>query len=959
MGRYCILCLLTVFFVLTVIASAAAEKSARIRVGYCDYTGFIEQNANGIYVGYGCEYLDEMAKYTGWEYEYIFGSWEECLARLENGDIDLLPMAESSQERLRRYEVSQYSMGTEYAVLFVLPTNKKVFYEDFAAFSGIKVGMIRGIHQNILFSDYAKQHSFVPEAHYFASNVEMQAALYDGRIDAILTGSMDEKSDEKIIAQFAPQSVHIMARKGDREVMDSAEQAMRKIEEEKPYFELYLYEKYYGNADGANQLKLKREDVEFAQRCPVIRIVCDPNFSPISCYNDDTKQYTGAYVDILRLLLDRLSLAYEFVPVESSQEGLEKIKTGDADILLRVCRDPELEKIYNLNFTDPYIYEKNVIMGKKGISFYESAQLTIAVLDKNLGLQYFIKENYPSWSIKTYDTVEQCLSAIQEGEADISMQGVDWAMNYFQPDDYPQIGTITALDIDVPIRLGVSKDISPHLAQILNKSIQALSKQDQSECVIKNTFGNAYRVSTWEFIKKKRMNIALSFCVAGLLLTLIIFWVKRRKERELRLIAYTDRLTGLRNFEKFEIDAGEVLRTQNPAEYAVLYIDIEKFKYINESLGAERGDAVLIYFAKLFSHQMNGVEMFARVSGDRFVALLKCAEREVLEERLQSFYKIFSYIKNTMLENHRLVLVSGIYQLEPEDTDIALAVDRANLARKTVKGAHHSTLVFYDQKIHSRIIKEKEIESIMEKALSRGEFIVYLQPKYDLRTRKVVGAEALARWKKGDGDIIAPNDFIPIFERNGFIVEFDFYIFEKICALQKKWATTRGKVVPLAVNFSRLHINDPTFISHLKKLVETYSVDPKLLEIEMTESAFVESGDQLLTIIDELKQLGFILSMDDFGTGYSSLNLLRQVPFDILKLDKSFLMTQQVTTKEKIMISSIIRMAKELKIKVIAEGIETSEQEDFLADLSCDMGQGYYFSRPIPIEAFEKMVWEE
>lgn len=456
---------------------------------------------------------------------------------------------------------------------------------------------------------------------------------------------------------------------------------------------------------------------------------------------------------------------------------------------------------------------------------------------------------------------------------------------------------------------------------------------------------------------EERLWVITTFLLA-IALGLYITYAKKDKAAAINRLAYMDRLTGVSNLEKFEIDARKILRKNKDTEYAMVYLDIEKFKFLNESFGHTTGNRILIYFAKFFERQLRSDELFARVNGDKFVALLTYGEKFAFLERINVFLFKFNDILGHLLGKLRIIIVAGVYKLEFADANINIdfAIDRANLARKTVKGSHHNAVAFYDGKIDEQIRKEKEVENLMENALLDEEFVVYLQPKYNLAGRRLHGAEALVRWKRKEKKLIQPNDFIPIFERNGFIIELDFYILEKVFQLQQKWFNLGKKVHPIAVNISRLHVGKQFFIKRLNDLIKKYQIEPKNIEIEMTESAFVDNEIGYLEFISELRRIGFVLSMDDFGTGYSSLNLLREVPFDVLKLDRSFLASGSITPREKVLISNIVKMANELNIKVVSEGVETEEQALFLSEVNCDMVQGFLFSRPMPIVEFEELA---
>ncbi|MDU4621999.1 MAG: EAL domain-containing protein, partial [Clostridioides difficile] len=286
-------------------------------------------------------------------------------------------------------------------------------------------------------------------------------------------------------------------------------------------------------------------------------------------------------------------------------------------------------------------------------------------------------------------------------------------------------------------------------------------------------------------------------------------------------------------------------------------------------------------------------------------------------------------------------------------------MDRANTARKTIKGGHKNSFAFYDKEMHKKILKEKEIENSMVDALNNGEFIVYFQPKYSLSDYQIIGAEALVRWDNPQKGLIPPIEFIPVFERNGFIVNIDFYVFEEVCKKIREWMDEGQKVVPISVNLSRMHFVNSNFIEKFKLIVDKYKIPTRLIELELTETAVLDNIEGLLDTMNNLKEKGFVISMDDFGTGYSSLNLLKELPVDILKLDRAFFTEKDESNNEKIVISNVIKMAKELKMKVISEGVETISQVEFLKQIGCDMVQGYLFSKPMPVKEFEKIAFKK
>ncbi|HBF4020319.1 TPA: bifunctional diguanylate cyclase/phosphodiesterase, partial [Clostridioides difficile] len=426
-----------------------------------------------------------------------------------------------------------------------------------------------------------------------------------------------------------------------------------------------------------------------------------------------------------------------------------------------------------------------------------------------------------------------------------------------------------------------------------------------------------------------------------------------------RKIAYTDPLTGADSIDKFKINSNKLFDKNNPEEYALFYIDVDKFKYINDMFGYDMGNDTLIHISNTIASELKEDEIFARVSADHFVLLIKYKTDDDIKTRLNNIYNKVQILSNPKINYYKLILDCGIYKISKSDNDINTIMDRANTARKTIKGGHKNSFAFYDKEMHKKILKEKEIENSMVDALNNGEFIVYFQPKYSLSDYQIIGAEALVRWDNPQKGLIPPIEFIPVFERNGFIVNIDFYVFEEVCKKIREWMDEGQKVVPISVNLSRMHFVNSNFIEKFKLIVDKYKIPTRLIELELTETAVLDNIEGLLDTMNNLKEKGFVISMDDFGTGYSSLNLLKELPVDILKLDRAFFTEKDESNNEKIVISNVIKMAKELKMKVISEGVETISQVEFLKQIGCDMVQGYLFSKPMPVKEFEKIAFKK
>ncbi|WP_303175048.1 EAL domain-containing protein [uncultured Desulfovibrio sp.] len=436
--------------------------------------------------------------------------------------------------------------------------------------------------------------------------------------------------------------------------------------------------------------------------------------------------------------------------------------------------------------------------------------------------------------------------------------------------------------------------------------------------------------------------------------------LQKQTNQRLEQLAFVDPVTSGRNRTSFEIDAGGAVRAALPGTYVLVWLDIQKFKLVNDLFGVEMGDRVLRHcYETVEAHLENG-EYVARLAADGFNLLLRAAGEKELEARLNRIAEDANNFEPFHERNYLLSFSAGIYPIDDPVLSLVKIQDRANIARKKSGGSEEHclcTCLFYSEQDRLRSLREKEMENRMHDALERGEFVVYLQPKQSLKKNAIAGAEALVRWRAPEG-LIPPNDFIPLFEQNGFIVDLDLHVFEKVCAMLRKWLDNGVTPVPVSVNMSRAHLADPQFLERYENIRRAYDVPPELLEIELTESLVFENPHLLVQFIERIRAHGYHCSIDDFGSGYSSLNLLKDMNVNVLKLDRVFFASQEAdNARERTVIVSVIDLAKKLSMDTVAEGVETPRQVEFLQQADCDMVQGYVFSRPVPLAEFEQMAF--
>ncbi len=416
-------------------------------------------------------------------------------------------------------------------------------------------------------------------------------------------------------------------------------------------------------------------------------------------------------------------------------------------------------------------------------------------------------------------------------------------------------------------------------------------------------------------------------------------------------LATYDELTGIYNKQAFYAKTKEMLLDNPDKNFDLLRINIERFKVLNDLFGESTGDKLLRYIGKFLKEINLPLCVSGRLYADNFVV---CYEAGKGDSR--RMINTLQMVADSFAINNRTILSFGLYRIDDKTLPVSVMCDRANMALWKAKGNFKNPYCEYDEKMRQQVLKEQKIINAMEMAIQNKEFTLYLQPKYDIEKGAIIGAEALVRWISLENGFISPGDFIPVFENNGFVYEVDKFIWEESCRYLRKWLDEGREVHPISVNVSRIDLYDPKLVQHLVDLREKYQLPSQYLELEITESAYTEDPEQIITITRQLREAGFVILMDDFGTGYSSLNMLKDIQIDVLKLDMGFLKSSDYSAKGGNILTAILKMAESLKMQTIAEGVETKEQVEFLKSIGCKYVQGFYYSKPLPVDEFEKLI---
>lgn len=412
-----------------------------------------------------------------------------------------------------------------------------------------------------------------------------------------------------------------------------------------------------------------------------------------------------------------------------------------------------------------------------------------------------------------------------------------------------------------------------------------------------------------------------------------------------------DGLTGLYNRMAFYKHAKELIEAVPEANYMVIISDIESFKMINIRYGEQKGDELLAYVGESLATYNSDESLFARYSGDQFVGIIRMPENSTDEDLDPMMKGMDVMYQNAPIDHFETKF--GIYNNVEKDLPISMMCDRALMALRTIKHQYGKYVALYDQRMRQQFMKEQHIQECMEQALAEKQFMVYYQPKHNAATGELVGAEALVRWIHPTYGFMSPGEFLPLFEKNGFISSVDKFVYKTVVEDLKRWRKNGIRVVPVSINASRKDLLQENFLKEVQAVLAGGEVPVDMLHMEITETVFMEDMEILKPIITKLRELGVKVELDDFGSGFSALSLLTTLPLDVIKLDKSFI---DHLEQQKIIVDSVIKMCHGLGFEITAEGVEEEEQLTELIKMGCDTIQGYYYSKPIQAGGFEEYL---
>ena len=936
---------------------ASAEDRKVVRVGWYEST-FNRTDASGRRTGYAYEYQRRIASYTGWTYEYVEGSWTELYSMLQRGEIDLLSDVSYTAGRAEKVLYSSSAMGTETYYLFITTTNQSITADDYSTVNGKRVGVMRNSVQAGLLRQWAEQHAVTPEIIELSTpsdeNIDM---LFRGDLDALVT--MDGLGITRPcvpVCKIGGSDIYFAVNKHRTDLLVELNDAMDRILEEDRDFNQQLFDKYV-RTYGSSAFLSAAEQEWYGSNSP-IRVGYCADYLPFCAQEEGA--LTGALADYLAQVeasIKNADVCFSPVSYPSTEAALTALGAGEVDCVFPVNLSPYEGETMGIMTTSPLIEaELYAILPQKnraGIS--GEKELTVALQAGNVNYELFLKDVFPKWKAAFYPTAEDCVQALREGEADcilVNSYRLSYANQLCSQYDLQTVPTGGTVSVSFAVR---REDVP--LYSILNKTVNLIPRATVEAALLAQSTPEK-KVTLMDFARDNWARAILDVVIiAAVVLTLLYSRVKagRAARERQKLIVATERdgLTGLYNPSFFYEYSNRLFRDHPEARMDAIMLNIDSFHTVNAMYGRESGDTVLRLLGSAIREFLEGgLGIAGRVEADSFV--LFCPHIEDYPAALDRFQKELSRFQSGVQ------LRMGVMPWR-EDVEPVQMVERARIACGLARKVFKPHLVVFDEEMHRRELREQRLLNDLDRAVQEKQLVVFFQPKYEIQCDppRLVSAEALIRWKHPELGMISPGDFIPLLERSGRIGVADKYVWGETVRQIAAWRDAFGVVIPVSVNLSRVDIFDPKLEETIEAMVKTNGLNRTDLKLEVTESAYTEDGEKVVRVVDSLRKKGYHVEMDDFGSGYSSLNMLSTMPVDVLKMDQVFVRNMGRDEKDDRLVGLILDIARNLKVPVVAEGVETEAQLLKLKSLGCSYVQGYYFSRPVPPEEFEKLAFPE
>ena len=911
-------------------ATHLARKPQVVRIGLLEAYGFFHSRDNALR-GYMPALFESMGQLAGWKVEWVSVTLDSLEEDFAKGRIDLACGVSWTSERARQFQFSSIRAGM-YATTLRVPQNSHVHYMDFAEFNGLRIGFFEKSSNLKIFERQAKMYGFSYTPVLYRDVEKLQQDFRSGKIDAYVSGSLF--GEGKVVGVFDMRPFYFVSAPGDTRFMPRINAMLRNLLILSPQHTVANFANQYVDICKNLNIALDHAEEDWLAGRPTLRVA-------LSQYEESTtrRRYDYFLLRFVERLAESMGIRLEIIPAADYNASLALLREGKADIVTNVFPGRKFRDKFGVDTGLPYYSPLIELAVRKTVE--PGSGLRVGIIPEMNSVREAYSFIYPQDKIQVFATIHECLAALELGKIDAFIPFYPGVPHSKSKSGKFRYQSTQAL---YPMALGFNPQLPSQAHTVFSKGIAGLSNAEIESLLL-------------EVPPLEGMNL-LVYLIRNyygvLLAVLTLFFVLRirasRKEvRRLKEVAYTDLVTQGINRACFLRKAEKVLKKEQPCY--ILSANIRHLIHINQLYGCKHGDAAIRSCYTALHMSGDSQDIVAHCGGGRFLCLWHEENDAALETRLNDIFKIFSTYGERL--GHLVLLTVGIVRVTSDFDRLANLVAAAETAQSSISNtAYKSSFTYYSTALEDKKQLTIQIENRMLAALEGGEFQVYIQPQFDLRSSTIKGGEALIRWQAASGENFSPDQFIPIFEQNGFIRLVDTFVLEQVCQWLRRRQNQGKEVVPISVNQSRALFLTENYGEKLIEILRRYNVSKELIIIEITEGMTESNLPLLLKNLRILRKNGIKIALDDFGKGYSSLAALLKFPIDILKLDKEFLENERYEQ----LLKPIIALGKELDMNILCEGIETLSQFNQLKKLGCAYGQGFLMAKPMPISAFERFM---
>ena len=938
-------------------ASAADRDLPLLRVGYTDVPGYISKGEDGYFRGFLYDYLEAIAIYGGYRFEYVEAQPTQCVEKLQLGEIDLMAALPDEGNAFPDLATTQHAIT--YSPIGVTSRPEKTL----APGQGLRIGYTSFIcsEQDIISSlqSYGMQEGsdfvLVPAERFF----QIITMFKNGEIDAFVDAAVYHSTEAPMDAYLFTKRFSIATRDDHTEILEKINHAIAKLMLLNPHIRGQLYAKHAGQH--GSPLLLTREEKEYLATHPVISAAASPGQKPYTYFEDGEAK--GVIAEIMHLMEKDLGVRFDVRETKNSGELMQLLTKGEIEAVADYYDDHNWGHLHNAILTVPYLTINYVPVMRRDRNTPEAP--LVACVKSHFYTHEYVEKKFSADQLVYFDTVDECMEAVNRGTADVTFLKAITVEHDIEQGNYLNLYTNGSVVFSHQVSLAVSETADPRLVQILNKEINHLGQAPIGEIMTRHMFEVEQNRSLKAYIAKnplQSLSILATLFLAVIGFQIYLMYIRQRAADQAQAIAHQNLQTGLPNVRWFEKIAPRLFKKyakdRKAGKLFVMVLSTQRIDLLKASLNPEAVAAGIRELVER-ARKLNPWILLDGLSSEltHLYVLGRLEEGMTLHSAAKKFAADTALMSSQGYDIH-MQYHFGLCSVPASNEEPAISALMADADTAQMEAMERGDMIgVYDEKLQKKRLQQKMIEKLMQKALANDEFQIWLQPKYDIRTHTIIGAEALTRWQSPELGFVMPGLFIDVFEKTGFILEFDYHTLDTVCRLQKRRIEEGKPVIPFSVNQSGLHIREPGYLDRLREIFNRYHLPSGAIDLEITETAFVDFDTQdgkenSSAIIAAIKEMGCTVSMDDFCTGYSSIAMLQHLDMDIMKIDRAMLLASESSDRGQKIMRRVVALGHDLNMLVLCEGVETKEQEQFLLDNDCHYAQGFLFGKPMPAEEF-------